>query len=69
MDDGATIIATSLKIEHSSGWQLKSPLGILENKFTNMGYKIWRCENFQKKLMRNLHELIISQQKNVEKIG
>ncbi len=57
MDNEAAIIATFLKIKHSHGWELKSPLGILESKFTNQGYKIWECENFQKKLMCNLYKL------------
>jgi hypothetical protein len=57
MDDETAIIATFLKIEHSHGWELKSPLGILESKFTNQGYNIWKSENFQKKLMCNLHKL------------
>jgi hypothetical protein len=68
MDDGMAIIATSMKIEHFSGWKLKSPLGILENKFTNQGYKIWKCENFKKKLMHNLQKLTIIQYMNWIKV-
>ncbi len=48
MDDGAAIVATSLKIEHYNGWKLKSPLGILENKFTKV--ITYESETFQKKV-------------------
>jgi len=48
MYDGATIVATSLKIEHFNGWKLKSPLGILENKFTKVIK--YDSETFQKKI-------------------